>query len=377
MPNLLSRKLCILLCTLLSFSSHAEADKPIDAATRAEVVDSLARALVTHYIFLDQAQAMATAIRERQQRGEYDKIDDGNVFADKLSENLQEISHDKHLRLEYSIPVLPTAAEEEQQEAREKAKADNRSKVTPVTNVSACRPGMIDYFYSGNTQCLPGNIGYLVLDGFVKKDEIADLIVAAMNRLANTRALIIDVRNNRGGDGDTVALLCSYLFDHAVQFDDAYVRETDHVEHLWTDENVVGKRFGQKKDVYVLVSAHSFSSAELIGYDLQVNKRATIIGEATEGGAHATNGYRIHDHFGARIPFGNTINPITKSNWEGVGVKPDIAVPAYDALNVAQILALRKMMKSDKDSKRLTQLRTRLQALRSEMIGHESMEASR
>ena len=367
----------VLLCVMLSGSSQAETAQPIDAATRSEIIDGLSQKLLAHYIFLDQAHAMATAIHDRQQRGEYDNITDGQAFADILNENLQDVAHDKHLEVVYSITAIPVRTLENRIEADAKARAAAPKKVLKSIKWEACRPGNVEYFYFGSTECLPGNIGYLVLRGFVPKDIADPFVAAAMNRLANTHALIIDLRENGGGDSDTVSLLSSYFFDHPVQLDDFYTRETDTTEHNWTSMKVAGKKYGQKKDIYILTSSHSFSAAEGFSYDMQAYKRATLIGETTKGGAHPISILRLGDHFEARIPFANSINPVTKENWEGVGVKPDIAVQEYDALFVAQVLELRKIMKSERNAKRLAQLRSHVQELQDQMGGRESIEASR
>ena len=72
--------------------------------------------------------------------------------------------------------------------------------------------------------------------------------------------------------------------------------------------------------------------------------RATIIGETTGGGAHPGGGFRISEHFGMFVPTGRAISPITKTNWEGTGVTPDVAVPADQALLVARLMALKKQV---------------------------------
>jgi hypothetical protein len=97
------------------------------------------------------------------------------------------------------------------------------------------------------------------------------------------------------------------------------------------------------KDVYILTSKRTFSAAEEFTYNLQGLKRATVIGETTGGGAHPGRGYRINDHFMMFVPTGRAINPVTKTNWEGTGVKPDVEVPAEKALETAHRTAQQKL----------------------------------
>ena len=362
---------------LLPSISIADTDKPLDATTRAEVVDSLSKELVAHYIYLDKAQAMATAIQEKQQRGEYDAIVDGSQFATRLADDLFDITHDKHLRMSFSAGVLPSQGEEERIIAAQEVKDAARRKISDPIKLATCAPGEIQYFFFGNTECLPGNIGYLEVHGFIRKEEAADFIATAMNRLKNTRALIIDLRENGGGDSATVALLASYLFDRPTHLSDIYERQYDRTEQIWTSNKIAGRKYGEKRAVYVLTSSTTFSAAEDFSYVMKTFKRATLIGETTRGGAHPTGSYRVQDHFTAYIPDARTIGTITKTNWEGVGVIPDISVPTYDALGVAQVLELNKIMRSEKNAKRLAQLHSRVSELKQAMIGHDSIEASR
>src|SRR4029079_14564144 len=179
------------------------------------------------------------------------------------------------------------------------------------------------------------------LRGFQPAQFGAETVVAAMNFVANTDALIVDLRRNGGGDPSMVSLISSYLFgSEPVHLNDLYFRPDDSTRQWWTLQYVPGKRYGDKKPVYVLTSNRTFSAAEEFTYNLKNLKRATIVGETTGGGAHPGGMRRIGEHFGMFIPTGRAINPISKTNWEGTGVKPDVDVPADQALKVAHIAAL-------------------------------------
>jgi C-terminal processing protease CtpA/Prc len=165
-----------------------------------------------------------------------------------------------------------------------------------------------------------------------------------MTLLAHTDALIVDLRQNGGGDPEMIALITSYLFDQMTNLNNMYWRDGDRTQQFWTLPYVPGPRYGGNKPVYVLTSNDTFSGAEEFAYNLKNLKRATIIGEVTGGGAHPVGGFAIGPHVGARIPVGRAINPISGTNWEGTGVTPDIPVPQADALRTAQILALRHVL---------------------------------
>jgi len=158
---------------------------------------------------------------------------------------------------------------------------------------------------------------------------------AAMNSLASTDALIVDLRDNGGGTPPMVAYISSYLFSQHTHLNDLWTRRTNQTTEFWT-RDVPGTRFGGSKPVYVLTSHNTFSGGEEFTYNLKNLKRATIIGETTGGGAHPVSGHKIDPRFMIGVPFARAINPISKTNWEGTGVEPDVNVPAAEALATAQ-----------------------------------------
>ena len=191
-------------------------------------------------------------------------------------------------------------------------------------------------------EVLPGNIGYLKFNGFASVEMCGPTTSAAMNFLASTRVLIVDLRDNTGGSPAMVAYISSYLFSEKTHLNSLWNRNTGQTSEFWTTDDVPGRKFGGEKPVYVLTAARTFSGAEEFSYNLKSLKRALIIGETTGGGAHPVSGQKIDDHFMIAVPFARAINPITKTNWEGVGVEPDVKVPASDALSTALKLIAEK-----------------------------------
>ena len=307
-------------------------DLTIDSATRTQVIDAVLKRLNDSYVFPDVAKKMETSIRERAEKKEYDQLTSAKQFASTLTKDLQAISNDKHLRVRYSHSAIPERGQrrEPTAEEREQRKRDMSWMNHGFTKVERLR----------------GNIGYVEFSGFMDEELGADTVAAAMNFVNGTDALIIDLRSNGGGNPAMVALVCSYLFGpEPVHLNDLYWREGDRTDQFWTKKEVGGKRY-LNKDVYVLTSKRTFSGAEEFSYNLKNLKRATIIGETTGGGAHPGGMFRMHEHFGAFVPTGRAINPITKTNWEGTGVTPDVAVPADQALLVARLMALKKSLTS-------------------------------
>ena len=185
-----------------------------------------------------------------------------------------------------------------------------------------------------------------------------------MNLLANTDALIFELRRNGGGSPVTIGFISSYLFNSRVHLNDFYVRETRRRQSFHTSETVDGQRFGERKPVYILTSHRTFSAAEEFTYNLKHLKRAVIVGETTGGGAHPGGVRRISDYFGIWLPTGRAINPITGTNWEGVGVTPDIAVDPADALRAAHLEALTKLRATATDPEHRNELDRAIAAVR-------------
>ncbi len=322
------------LCSLalsVAIVGSAQPEQPdlaIDAATRTQVIDGILKRLNESYVFPEVANKMEVSLRERVDKKEYDQITSAREFAKKLTEDLQAISKDKHLRVRYSHKAIPERGQRREPTAEER---EERKRDLTWTNHGFSK-----------VERLKGNLGYLEFLNFMDEELGADTVAAAMNFVNGTDALIIDMRNNGGGNPAMVALVCSYLFGpEPVHLNDLYWREGNRTDEFWTKKELAGKRY-LNKDVYVLTSKRTFSGAEEFTYNLKNLKRATIIGETTGGGAHPGGGFRISEHFGMFVPTGRAISPITKTNWEGTGVTPDVSVPADQALLVARLMALKK-----------------------------------
>ena len=295
-------------------------DAPVDAATRAKVIDEAIEALQKSYVFPEVAAKMADDVRARQARGEYDTLAQSRAFARALTEHFQAVSRDKHLRVVFGAPQGPA---------------------TPGASAPA-RPRLENEGFE-KVEKLPGNVGYVEVRTFLGQDAWDEKAAEVMSQLADTDALIVDLRRNGGGSPHRVAALSSYLFDQPTHLNSLYWREGDRTDDFWTAGEVKGKRFGQSKPVYVLTSKRTFSGAEEFAYNLKNLKRATIVGETTGGGAHPGGMRKLAGDFRIFVPTGRAISPITKTNWEGTGVAPDVATPADEALERAKALALKAL----------------------------------
>jgi len=335
-------------------AAHAVAADPlrVDDATRAAIIKDLKQKIGEEYVFPDKARQVVARLEAQEQAGAYAGMHSLKDLAEALTNDLQQPTKDLHLMVRVSTNPIPA-----------KSTKIDKGRNPEMDKIVLARMKSISYGVR-KVEALTGNIGYIDLSIFAPNWFAEEAIGAAMTLVADTDALIVDLRNNYGGDGITVALMSSYLFDRRTHLNDMYWRKGDRTEESWTRDEVSGKRFGGVKKVYVLTSKKTFSAAEDFGYGLQQLKRATLVGEVTGGGAQAGHNYRLHPHLAANIPSGRSINPITKTNWEGTGVTPDIAVPEDEALRTAQQMALQALLTNPRDTAHADLLRKRLDELK-------------
>lgn len=317
-------------------AAPSPANGELDPATRSEVIDALVAKFNAHYVFPDKAKQAEAVVRQRQREGQYDGITDANQLAKQLTEDLGGVVRDKHLLVAFSPRPVP---HDDAGPPPPTTRAEWEQRVPPA----ALKRIMASNFGLEKIEHVSPRIGYLQISSFGPSFLVADKYAAAMNELADTDGLIIDLRDNGGGGGDSAALLISYFFDERTRLNDTWERDTGVTTSHWTQDRLEGKRYGGKKPVLILAGPNTKSAAESFAYTMQALKRATVIGERTWGGAHGSRPYRLSEHFAAFIPSRRTISPITRTNWEGVGVIPDVAAKADDALAAAKDLMQRRL----------------------------------
>ncbi|MEW5923437.1 MAG: S41 family peptidase [Candidatus Zixiibacteriota bacterium] len=304
-------------------------DKEITSAEQAEIIDSVCAAMNRIYVFPDVAAKMEKHLRKRYKEKAYDDKKMLDEFAEMLTADLQEISNDKHLWLRAASPEYI-------------ARFSGDSLTCPARE-ELLKISRYENFDFIKAERLSGNVGYLKFNSFRDAGNAGSTAIAALNFLAYVDALIIDLRDNGGGEPSMIQLITSYFFDQPVHLNSFYIRQLDSIQQFWTQSYVEGPRMSNV-DLYVLTSNYTFSGAEEFSYNLKNLGRATIIGETTGGGAHPTESHIFANlSIGASIPYGRAINPITGTNWEGVGVKPHIEVPADQAMDVAYLEALKRL----------------------------------
>jgi hypothetical protein len=314
-----------------------------------EIVTLAMSLLRANYVFPDVAEQAATAVEARLAAGEYDNLDE-ITLTELVTRHLQEITGDKHLGLRLGggpppdrgpgpggpggpgLRPGPDETEPKNHEAR---------------RLAMRQMGRLDNFGIRRVERLDGNVGYLDVRRVAVPANAGPAICAAMELVAGTYALILDLRHNGGGSPEGVLFWCSYLLEEKpTHLNDIYHADTGETRQFWALPYVPGTRYVERP-VYVLTSSRTFSGGEEFCYNLQALGRAELIGETTGGGAHPTRGFPISRAVMIGIPFARSINPVTGTNWQGTGVIPDVAVPEAEAYDVAYAKALRHVLAMD------------------------------
>jgi hypothetical protein len=287
------------------------------------ITRELAGLVAEQYVFPSLGADLSRLLEDRLADGRDSLVPDEESLAAALTQELQSLNGDKHLRLLHSPSELPERDDEAAELAAMAAWAER-------TAGGIARAELLD-----------GNVGYLDLQPVLFPPSIAgEAVAAAMTLIAPADALLIDVRQCLGGTPDMVAMFCTYLFGpEPVHLIDMISRPaadgTAEVRQSWTMPFAPGRRFGPDKPVFVLTSGTTFSGGEELAYDLQQLGRGTVVGERTRGGAHPVERFRIRPHLQAAIPVARALSPASGGNWEGTGVLPDVPVAAGEALDAA------------------------------------------
>ncbi|HPE57265.1 MAG TPA: S41 family peptidase [Bacteroidales bacterium] len=318
---------------IIPFSLNAQEAK-IQQAEKQQVVDSIAKLMTNRYVFPDVGKDMGDLVLKNMASGKYDAVSDYNEFGMMLTDDLRSVSNDRHIGVRYNPERIAMEKKAEAEGNEEELEAYYR------------RFDEANNYNFKTIKILPGNVGYLKFNGFANAAEAGPTAVAALNFLAYTDALIIDLTENGGGSPSLIQLMTTYFFDEPEHLNSFYIREGDQTEQFWTLPWVPGRKM-TNTDIYILTSSRTFSGAEEFTYNLKKLERATIVGETTGGGAHPVSMFIINDNFTIGVPFGRAVNPITNTNWEGTGVEPDVKVNKDEAFDVAYQMALEKRLENE------------------------------
>ena len=305
---------------LIGFTSALSqtGDKMLNSEEQAQILHTISRLIMQNYIHKEIGDTCARFLEKQIDSNAYSEITHPREFSDRVTTDLLSVHQDKHIRLQ-SVEPDENKLEGENPllvfflHAQEERKGDMGIREVKIFS---------------------GNIGYLDLRSFEPLELSQPRIINTLQLIQNTDAVIIDLRNNNGGNPATVQFLCSWFFSDSLTLNQIFWRRGNYTEYFRVIEDMgIPKR--PQVPLFILCGGRTFSAAEEFAYNLQAQRRATIIGEQTAGGANPGYSFAINERFNIFIPTGESINPVTKSNWEGSGVRPDIAIQEQNVLSFA------------------------------------------
>lgn len=330
----------ILLSMFFLIENLTFGQNSIDGNTKKMVIERLCKSFNDHYVYPEKAALMSVHIQQNHINGQYDAISQHHAFAGQITKDIRAVNHDKHIRIVYD----PELEADIIQFLSSKKNAD-------LISEADLKKEERRNFHFRKVEILPANMGYIELNGFAVPGKSASkAIAAAMQLVAHTDAVIFDFRNNFGGNGVVANEMLGYFFPNKQYIGRSYNR----IENKWTDQFAGNTPKSTQKmtlqmPVYILTSKRTFSAAEGLAYHLQHLKNAMITGDTTRGGAHLTRSFSIGHGFVAFIPFCRGESAVTKTDWEGTGVIPDIAVKEENALLAAQLHFLQHKLQGQTD----------------------------
>lgn len=305
-------------------------------ATRV-LVDSLAAQINKYYVFKDTARDMSLCLKQRLKEGRYNAVNDPNLLAALLTEDVASVYRDEHFHVEYHPDMIAELSNDIDDVPRLVEEKLNRERARN--------------FGFRKTEILTGNIGYLEISGFSRLNRYSrEAAVAALKMLSNSRALIIDLRYGAGGSPEMINYLMGFFLKERTHTSDVYIRsEKARIAYWSAPDSSAGQLYDLP--IYVLTSYKTFSAAEGLAYELQALKRATVVGEVTRGGAHTVSYRPLSSGFIVDLPFGRVSCPAAhNSNWEKRGVQPDVLSDAATALEKAEQLIMEKALNQCHDA---------------------------
>lgn len=314
------------------------------------IIEELCKKINEYYIFPNIAEKVTQYLLNNLEKGSYNGITDPINFERVISNDMVEVSNDKHFYLEFDPSMAQNLLEERE---KEKEKIEDEY----LEFKTSLKFEQYKNFHIIKAERLPGNIGYIKFNDFPPAEFAGEVIIGAFQFLANSNAFIFDIRNNGGGYPSLVSLIISHLIEPSSRLlTSIYDRKSDRLFQNWTVPYIPGRHF-PNKPVYILTSRRTASGAEEFAYTMKMMERATIVGETTRGAANPVDIFPILNKFVIWLPIGTPTNPISKDNWEGKGVSPDYEVPQEKALEKAHMLAFDDTLKKldDKEIQRMVQ----------------------
>lgn len=344
----------VMVIVLAAWQCTAQPAPTLNSTIRKQVIDSIANAVRAYYVYPDKGRQMSLQIQQRFRKGAYDLLSDPRDLSLAITNDLRALQPDNHLAVRYDpdlerrIRTFKTTLQKDKSELEAEQKQN---------------------FFFRKVEILQGNIGYILFTNFSDTNEMARKTVrASMQFVAHADALILDLRNNFGGRMEMARELAAWFFEQPTFVG----RSFNRINNSWTEDWVghqpaISEGLLPSMPIYILTSNRTYSAAESFAYTLQHQKNALVIGDTTRGGAHATRSFALGNGFVGFIPFSRSENVLTKTDWEGTGIIPDVTIDEDSALLKAQMLILEQRWSAIADEAEKRKLRWIINDLKTQM----------
>ncbi|RXN25970.1 retinol-binding 3 [Labeo rohita] len=302
----------------------------IDASFQPALVLDMAKILLENYCFPENLVGMQEAIQQAISSGEILHISDRKTLAAVLTAGVQGALNDPRLTVSYEpnyVPITPPALQS----------LPTEQLIRLIRNTV-------------KLEVMDNNVGYLRIDRIIGQETVEKLGRLLHDniwkKVAHTSAMIFDLRFSTAGEISGVPYIISFFSDSEplLHIDTIYERPTNTTKELWTMSNLLGERYGKRKELIVLISKRTTGAAEALAYILKHLKRAVIVGERSAGGSIKVEKFKVGDSgFYITVPVARSVNPVTGQSWEVTGVSPSVSVNPKEGIAKAKsLIAIRK-----------------------------------
>ncbi|MGN7720462.1 S41 family peptidase [Chitinophaga sp. 22620] len=314
----------LFFCLLISSACFAQR---LDPKELQEAVSGIAKLIEDNYVYPAKGKQISNYLLGEYKKGTFAKCSSWKMFDSLATQHLKTFSHDGHLYVRDDPET-----------------AGNLLNKKPDTTEAFS----YDLFYYGQkaidnnfgfreVKVLDGNTGYIKISEINISSKSLPVLFAAMRFVANTKALIIDLRGNGGGGSDVGAVFESFFLAKNVpllEFKSRHGESTLEKTVAWLTEPKY------ERPLYILIDGGTASAAEALAYALQMHKRAVIVGQPSAGGAHMNTWYPVNEHLYVSVSTAAPAKPGTEESWEQKGVQPDHR--AEKGKEIATLLGLLK-----------------------------------
>jgi len=323
MYNINPLQAALLAITLFANTALAQ-QQPVPAKEMETALATIAALVKEHYVYREKGAQTAQHLLTQYRQGAFRSAGNWQAFDSIATDLLRSFAHDGHLYVRYGPDIVKGL----------RAPADTAQQGEDVYHYGPA--AVQNNFGFREVRILEGNTGYIRLSEINISAGSLPVLYAAMQLVARTQALIIDLRDNGGGGSEVGAVLESYFLPKNMPLLEVQGRHGP-LETVRTVPWLLQEKYRQP--LYILVNKGTASAAEALAFTLQAHKRAVIVGQATAGGAHMNTWYPVNEHIYVSVSTAAPVLPGTTVSWEQQGVQPDhVTAPGRELAAAQQLI---------------------------------------